>query len=439
MSIDLDKIKNLEIPDSPGCYFFHNPEGEIIYIGKAANLRSRVSSYWQKSAGHTPAKQGMLKRTDKITWTKTDSEIEALLLEANLIKKHQPYFNVVMRDDKSFIYIKISSEEKYPRIFMTRKLDQAGRYFGPFTSTEAVKETLKIIRKIWPFRTCVHMPNKTCLYYQINKCPGPCEKRISAKEYGKIIKQISLFLEGRRKNVEANLKREISNLKKEVAKLSEEDPRYQENKTKITRLEYQLRNIKNTLEHNRVLTLRDKYANDVLELAKTLGLKSIPQRIEGYDVSSLFGTQAVGSMVVFSEGEPNKKEYRKFKIQTETDKGDVGMLEEMVSRRFKRSKSDNKETWPKPDLIIVDGGRAQLNTTLKVLKRHSLDIPVMAISKGEKLRSARAKDKIFFPEQKEPLSLPLASPALHIIKRVRDEAHRFAINYHRQERRKHFK
>ena len=436
--MNLKQIKTINIPNNPGCYLFYNRNNEIIYIGKAANLRSRVLSYWQKSADHTPAKQGMLKRIASIDWIRTDSEIEALLLEANLIKKHQPYFNVVMRDDKRFVYIKISTEEKFPRVFMTRKLDQTGRFFGPFTSVEAVKQTLKVIRKIWPYRSCRTMPKRACLYYRIGKCPGPCEDRISASEYKKIINQISLFLEGKRSKVEANIKREITRLEKHLKTLSEDDPEYEETKTKIDRLNYQLRNLAKTLEHTNILTLKDKYAGDVLELAKVLGLPQVPQRIEGYDISNLFGKMATGSMVVFTEGEPDKNEYRKFKIQTEEDKGDVAMLKEVLERRLSKINTE-EEKWPRPDLIILDGGKAQLNTAVRLLKKYSPDIPILAVSKGEKMRSSQAPDKVFFPGQKEPLKLPLASPALHIIKRVRDEAHRFAISYHRQRKRKTLK
>lgn len=434
----LEEVKKLKIPTRPGCYFFLNKEGEIIYIGKAANLKSRVLSYWQKSADHTPAKYLMLKKVARIDWTETDSEIEALLLESNLIKKHQPQYNVVMRDDKRFAYIKISTEEKFPRIFLTRSLDQTGRYFGPFTSTEAIKQTLKTIRQIWPYRSCRTMPKRACLYYKIGKCPGPCEGRIEEKEYQKIIRQITLFLEGKRKKVEEEMQKEIRKLEKEATKAKSEQEQL-EIENQVSRLNYQLINLRKVLEHTNILSLKDKYASDVVELAKVLGLSQIPERIEGYDISSIFAKLAVGSMVVFEEGEPNKNEYRKFKIKTEEEKGDTGMLREVLQRRFRNSKEGEKPKWRLPNLIIIDGGKAQLNVGLKVLAEANLDIPIISISKGDKLRSSRAPDKIFFPGQKEPLELPLASPALHIIKRVRDEAHRFAINYHRQLKRKGLK
>lgn len=433
--MDLAQVKKLNIPATPGCYYFYDRSGNIIYIGKAANLRSRVISYWQKSTTHTPAKNSMLNKIEKIDWTETDSEVEALLLESNLIKKHQPQYNVVMRDDKRYIYIKISTEEKFPRIFMTRQLDQTGRYFGPFTSTEAVRQTLKIIRQVWPYRSCRIMPKRACLYYKIGKCPAPCEEKITEAEYKKTIRQIIMFLEGKRKKVENDMKKEIKNLEKEISKAENEQDRFAlENK--ISRINYQILNLQKVLEHTNILSLKDKYASDVFELAKVLGLSQVPERIEGYDISNIFGQMAVGSMVVFEEGEPNKNEYRKFKIRNEDDKGDIAMLKEILTRRFRRVKEGKTPEWRLPNLIILDGGKAQLNSGLKILKDHKLEIPIISISKGEGLRSSKAPDKIFFPGQAEPLELPLASPALHIIKRVRDEAHRFAINYHRQLKRK---
>lgn len=415
-------VKKLNIPKVPGCYLYLNGEGKIIYVGKAANLNSRVLSYWQKATEHTLAKELMLTKIRKIEWIETDSEIEALLLESNLIKKYRPDFNIVQRDDKRYVYIKISTEEEWPRVFMTRQLDKSGRYFGPFVSTEAVRETLKVIRKIWPYRSCSVMPKKVCLYYRLGKCPGMCEGYLDKKDYNKIIKQIILFLEGKKDSIIKNIDKQIKILEKTGG-----------NKEKINVLKYQLLNMKRVLEHSNILSLIDKYSSDVVELAKVLNLDKVPARIEGYDISNIFGQEAVGSMVVFNDGEADKSQYRKFKIKIKPGQAnDIGMLKEIVERRFNND-------WPLPDLIIVDGGRAQLNAILFVLAKRKLIITTIAVSKGEGLRSAMAPDKIFFPGETKPLELPLASPALHIIKRVRDEAHRFAIKYHRDLRSRKFK
>ncbi|MFH1745328.1 MAG: excinuclease ABC subunit UvrC [bacterium] len=408
------EIKKINIPNLPGCYLFKDSADKIIYVGKAARLRPRVFSYWRKNVGHSPAKYSMMKEIKKIEFIETDSEIEALLLEANLIKKYRPRYNIVMRDDKRYVYIKVSTEEKWPRIFLTRKIEKSGRYFGPFTSTEAIKETLKIIRKIWPYRFCRTMPRRACLYYRIGKCPGMCENYADEKEYGRTIKQIVLFLDGRKSKVVANMESKLKKNKNEIEK---------------RKIKYQLLNLKKVLDNANVLGLADKYAADAVELAKVLSLPRVPKRIEGYDISSIYGRQAVGSMVVFKDGEPEKNEYRKFKIKTEESAGDTGRLKEILERRFGHSE------WSRPDLVIVDGGKQQLNVAVKLLKKYKLDIPVLAVSKGDGLRSSRAPDKIFFPGESAPLVLPLASPALNIIKRVRDEAHRFAIEYHRRLRR----
>lgn len=424
--MNIEDVKKLSIPKVPGCYLYSDEAGKIIYVGKAANLNSRVLSYWQKAADHTLAKELMLTKIKKIEWIETDSEIEALLLESNLIKKYQPSFNIVQRDDKRYAYIKVSTEEEWPRVFIAHQLEKSGRYFGPFVSVEAIRETLKAIRKIWPYRSCKNLPKKVCLYYRIGKCPGMCENFINKKEYSKIIKQIVLFLEGKKGVIVKGVEKEIKELEK-----SEQD------EDRLSLLKYRLLNMKRVLEHSNVLSLIDKYSSDVIELAKVLNLVKVPARIEGYDISNIFGQEAVGSMVVFTDGEVNKNEYRKFKIKinpsfakaSEGKSGDTGMLREVLTRRFNNN-------WPMPDLIIVDGGRGQLNAVLSVVKKRNLDIAVIAVSKGEGLRSALAPDKIFFPDETRPLELPLASPALHIIKRVRDEAHRFAIKYHRELRNK---
>jgi len=415
--MNLDNVKKLKIPTKPGSYQFYDKKGKIIYIGKAANLKSRVLSYWQKSANHSPAKYSMMKQIEKIKWIETDTEIEALLLEANLIKKYKPPFNITMRDDKRYIYLKISLEDEVPGLFITRKIDRSGKYFGPFTSAYAVKETLKAIRKIWPYCNERKTKNKPCFYYQIGKCTGVCANIISRKEYlDKVIKSIIMFFEGKKNKL-------IKNYDLIIKKEKDEDIK--------NKLKYELANMKHVLEHTNVIGLMDKYASDVVEIAKILGLSKVPLRIEGYDISNIFGREAVGSMVVFSEGEPDKNEYRKFKIKILEEKGDVGMLKEVIERRFKNE-------WAMPDLIIVDGGKGQLNAALSVLKKIKFDIPAISVSKGEGLRSSIAPDKIFFPGEKNPLILPLSSPAMHLIKRVRDEAHRFAIKYHRELRRKNF-
>ncbi len=424
--MNLQQAKKLNIPKNPGCYFFKDSQGRIIYIGKAAVLRSRVLSYFRERTKHSPAKFSMLKRIKTIEWEVVESEIEAMLLEVNLIKKYQPNYNIVMRDDKRHIYIKISTEEEWPRIFTTRKIDKTGRYFGPFVSVEAVKETLKVLRRLWAFRTCKTLPKKACLYYRIGKCPGMCEFEVSKREYNKILKYITMFLKGEKGKIVKDYEREINEIATSLRLLAMTTVVKDENENRLRLMKYRLLNMKKVLAHSNVLSLMDKYKADVVELAKVLGLPKVPERIEGYDISNIFGQESVGSMVVFRNGEASKGDYRKFKIRTEKE-GDVWMLKEVLERRLK-----NRDKWELPDLMIIDGAKAQLNAVLRVLKKEKIEIPVLAISKGEGLRSSKAPDKIFFPGEKKALELPLSSPALHIIKRVRDESHRFAIAYHRK-------
>ncbi len=428
----MEDVKKLNIPTTPGSYQYYDKSGMILYIGKAANLRNRIFSYWRSGAKHTPAKRAMVEKVAKIKWIEVGSEIEALLLEANLIKKFQPPFNIDLRDDKRHLYIKIT-EDDFPRILTTRSIDKSGKYFGPFTSSLAVRETLKAVAKIFPYGRFAIMPASQANKRKSRRYPEIYGVPSDRKEYLKTIKEISAFLVGKRKNVEKGLKAEIENLQKDLSLKSKNS---KETEERIRRLKFWLLQMKNVLAHSNVLSLQDKYFSDTAELAKIFALPKVPDRIEGYDISNLFGREAVGSMAVFTNGEPDKKEYRKFKIKNinissrrTKGRGDTDMLKEILERRFNNS-------WPQPDLIVIDGGKGQLSAGLAVLKKIKADIPILAISKGEGLRSAHAPDKIFFPGAKRALVLPLASPALHVIKRVRDEAHRFAIGFHRQRRQK---
>jgi len=429
-----DEVKKLNLPRSPGCYQFLDSKGKIIYIGKAVDLKSRVPSYFQKSANHSPAKSSMLGRVGAIKWTVTDSEVEALLLEANLIKKHQPHYNVMLRDDKRHAYIKVSTEDEIPGVFITRKITKSGKYFGPFVRMEPLRQVLKVIRRIWPYCTLRTARGKPCFFYQIGRCTGVCGGKIDAKEYRKkIIKPIILLLEGKKARIIGSMKKEMQ----ELLRRGSED--------EAAKIDWQIKNMEYVIRQAHIIGIADKYAADVDELAKLLPLKKKPRRIEGYDISNIFGKEAVGSMVVFTEGEPDKSEYRKFKIRSAHDFiDDAGMLKQILERRFSHSainqkSKNNIERWPIPELIIIDGGKAQLNAAVGVIRKYKLDIQAIAISKGSGLRSARAQDKLFFPGEKNPLELPLASPALHLVKRVRDEAHRFAIGYHRVLRNKKWK
>ena len=427
---NLEKVKLLSLPLGPGVYQFYDQSKQIIYIGKAVNLRRRVLSYWQNYCQLTPAKQQLVDSIAHIKWQETGSEIEALLLEASLIKKYQPKYNIVWRDDKRYIYIAISADT-FPRVYLTRKLAPSGQFFGPFTSVQAARETLKAIRKIWPYRSCRAMPKRVCLYYQLGQCPGPCQGLISKSAYQKIIHQLSLFLQGKKQLVVKRIQTELDKYTQELNKLKPEDRIVIEQK--IISLTWQLQQINKVLATSRVLSLEERYANDVVELGKILGLQKPPRRIEGYDISNLYGAQAVGSLVVFVDGEASPQDYKRFKLGgNSANLGDVPLLREMLRRRLAH------DDWFKPDLIIIDGARAQVNAVYNLLKQAWWDVPVIGLAKDRGLRSARALDKIYFPGESKPLQLLLNSPALFLLKRVRNEAHRFAISFHRHIRRKVF-
>lgn len=424
--LNKEKIDALEIPTSSGCYQFLNGSGKIIYVGKAVNLKSRVRSYFQVSAEHSPAKQRMIAEAAKVKWLEVDTEIEALLLEANLIKKYQPDYNVLLRDDKRFAYLQISLDDEVPGLFVTRNLGKSGKYYGPFTSSRALTETLKALRKIWPYCTQRKIKNQPCFYYQIKRCSGVCGGIISREEYMKrVIKPIIDFLDGKKMKLLREYEQQIKLLEKKRPEPASEE--YQA----LIKARLTLSHFKHVLDSTKVISVGEKYANDVLELAKVLKLSKVPYRIEGYDISNTFGQQVVGSMVVFVSGEAEKSSYKKFKIKTEKE-GDVWSLAEMLTRRLEH------QEWPVPELILIDGGKAQVNQAQRILKKFKLEIEVLGLSKGAGLRSAIARDKIYFAGEKLPLELPLASPALHLLKRVRDEAHRFAITYHRDLRAKKF-
>lgn len=426
--MDEKKVKKYlnKLPARPGVYLFYNKKGKIIYVGKAGNLKSRVRQYWQKSVTPSPAKFSMMKKVEKIKIEVCDSEIEALLLEANLIKKYQPEYNVIMKDDKSFVYIKVTTEDEWPTVITTRQIAADGKYFGPFTAGTPVRETLKLLGKIYPIRRCKMEENKTCLFGRLGRCP--CNGQVTKDEYKLMIKEIIMFFEGKKKTILMNIKKEL----RELSKRKKKDAKVLE---RIEKLKWKVINLKKVLAHKHVLGLDDKIEVDLTELARELSLKKVPERIEGYDISNIYGQSAVGAMVVFNNGIPNKSQYRKFKIKTVKGIDDVGMLREIFTRRLKRAepslKSGSKDEWPLPDLIIVDGGKGQLNAAVEILKEHKLKIPVISL--------AKRLEEVYVPGEIKARVLTRNSPALHLVQRVRDEAHRFAISYHRLLRRKRLK
>jgi len=402
-------LKQLALPDEPGVYRFLKGR-QILYIGKAANLRRRVSSYFLKA--HDSRIQKLVSEIRKIDHQKTDTAIEALILEAGLIKKYQPPFNVREKDDTSFLYVEIT-KEKFPRVILVRgKEKPGGERFGPFTSASSIREALRIIRKIFPFsihpaplsksKGAGQAPKRPCFEYEIGICPGTCIGAISHADYLKNIRNIRLFFRGKKaqilKSLERGMKAASAALEFETAE-------------KLKRQIFALRHIQDVA----------LISGDAALFSSGYHLMA-NSRIEGYDISNISGTSAVGSMVVFRGGKPDRTEYRKFKIKTITGSNDVGMLKEILRRRFKHPATKGGFGWALPDLVLIDGGRGQVSAAKEVLSEAGLKIPVVGIAKGPE---RKRNDVVGFP--------PKWADKKTLI-HVRDEAHRFAIRYHKKVR-----
>ena len=541
------------LPGSPGVYLMKDAGGNILYVGKAANLHHRVRSYFTASQKLTPKLRRMVTRVSELDFFVTASEQEALILELNLIKMYHPHFNVSLKDDKTFPYLKIDANEDWPRLYVTRRLEQdGGRYFGPFASGKSVRQTLKVIKGIFPFRTCTRQitgtDSRACLEYSLGRCLGPCIGAVGREEYAEVIKEVILFLEGKQdkivRELEGRMKKASTALDFEKAALFRDqieaihqviegqriattvrgeqdviafvqnrDIAYvqvffiRNNKLtgresfvlqgtrhekpgqimtsfvqqfyasspyvpplillqypvedaivikgwlkgkRGTRVSIQVprqgnkKQLVNTVAENaqrglEQLKIKQLSAPKALEAAleeieRELKLKKAPLRIEAYDISDIQGKAAVGSMVVFENGKPKPAHYRRFKIRTVAGANDYAMLQEVLQRRFRRSfrgEAATPDTWAIiPDLVLIDGGKGQLNAVISAMRELGVDsVPVASI--------AKENEEIFIPNNKEPVVLPRSSPGLQLLQRLRDEAHRFAVGYftrvHRRE------
>ncbi len=413
MKNEIEKKIN-KLPDKPGVYLFKDKNRKILYVGKAANLRERIKSHFQKTSDMLISK--MIDKVKNIDHIVTNSEIEALLLESELIKRYKPRYNEKWKDEKNFLYIKINFQDDFPRIFYVRRpLDDRSLYFGPFVDTSSLKNSLKILRKIFPFRTCRKLPKKTCLQYHIKKCPAPCIKEISSQEYKKIIKQIILFFKGKHKKLISDVKKQM-----QIAAKSQQFEKAALLRDRV----YNLDHLGKMIVFGKMEALDIKSEKTLLQLKDKLSLKKIPFRIECYDISNIAGKEASGSMVVFIGGLPAKHEYRRFKIKEVSQINDYAMIEEVLLRRFKKIKKVKEKILP--DLVIIDGGRGQLSSVNKVLKKYSLGIPAIGLAKKNE-EIYKVKNQKY-----KKIILNKDSQALHLVQRIRDEAHRFAIIYHRQ-------
>ncbi len=417
-------------PSGPGIYFFKDKSGKTLYIGKAQNLKLRLLSYADLKMVE-PRKHQMLKEAEKIEWRELESDIEALIEEAIAIKRYKPQYNILFRDDKQYFFVGIT-KEKFPRIFLTHQKNKLKtnnfrlitRYIGPFTDGGALKMVMRSSQKIFPYCTCKEKHKRPCVRSEMGRCLGICcidekyanksfnDRDEREKIYAKNIRAIKNVLSGRKQNVFKNMEREM--------KAASKTMRFED----ARKLRDQIFSLENIFRHRAIIKRElDPERHKALTLIQELlSLPDIPHRIEGYDISNLQGSSAVGSMVVFKEGVPKKSDYRLFKIRLKTDKGsnDTAMIQEMLRRRLKHNE------WPLPDLFLIDGGLGQFNAAKKVLQFYNLTTPLTSLAKREEELWINPQKRLEL--KKLPLSL------LFLFQHIRDEAHRFAINLHRKRR-----
>ena len=403
------KNKLNTLPKTAGVYEFKNSKN-ILYIGKAINIKSRVKNHFQQPSYRDNL---FMDQVSKVGFLKTGSEIDALILEANLIKKYQPKYNVMWRDDKNYFYVAVTKNEK-PIVFIThQRIDPKAEYIGPFVEGVALKKTLRFLRRAFPYYTSAKHPKSKCTWCHLDLCPGPDP---NIKEYKKNIKKLVLILKGKKVNAMTSLKKEMTRASKE-SKFEEAG--------KIRDKIYALQQI---MAHTHVLTLPEQVfqpTNNAPEiLAKIIGLKKPASKIECYDVSNIQGKSATGSMVVFTNGHPDKKQYKKFKIKMENKPNDIAMLKEILERRFSHPE------WKYPDVVLIDGGIAQLNIAVKSKNKNksTKQIKVISIAKKNK--------ELFIEGRKSILLKTLPQEIYNLIIQLDDEAHRFAITYHKKLRKK---
>jgi excinuclease ABC subunit C len=421
-----DKLKTL--PNEPGVYFHRDADKKIIYIGKAAVLKNRVMSYFQNK--HRDPKTQLLVRDIVYTdWITVGSEVEALFLESEFIKRYKPKYNIDWKDEKNFIYVKISADE-FPVIsYVRRPLDDKAHYYGPFTSSDTLRRAMRMLRKVFPYVTHAHWPKRGCLQYHLGLCPGPEEGAITASEYKRQIRHLELYLKGEKTKLLDQLEKEMQ--RAAARKNYEEAARHRDQLT-------DLRSFGKQMIFGDAETFDLTRDQALTGLADRLQLPVLPRRIEAYDISHLGGVDNVASMVVFSDGVANRDDYRRFKMNLRGN-NDVGHMREVLSRRFSPK---HLAEWPKPDLLLIDGGQPQLAGALSVLDVMGLDIPAIGLAKREeeiirRRPESRKVDPGHFEDDAwvmanqdfETILLPADSHVLKLLQRVRDEAHRFAITY----------
>ncbi|MFA6027716.1 MAG: excinuclease ABC subunit UvrC [Patescibacteria group bacterium] len=405
------KLKNL--PKTPGVYIFKNKQRNILYVGKAKNLRSRVRSYFQKSRETTAWQIIMRRQINDLEIIKVESEDDALVLENELIKKFKPRFNIMLKDDKGYLYVEITAED-YPRVLLVRQpnFKNGSAFFGPYPSAKSLRLVHKLLHRVFPFRTCHKLPKKPCLEFYMNRCSAPCKNKISQKQYQNMIKKTIDFFEGKNQAIY-----KITEKKMRTAAHHEQFEKAALYRNQLQAID-RLKEIIKTPEDYLKKYYEQKHLNipqGLKQLAAGLRLNNL-KRVEIFDISNIQGKFAVGSMVVFTNGLPDKNNYRKFKIKTVFQSNDTAMMKEVIKRRLRHNE------WGRPDLIMLDGGAGQLSACLSLIKK--ANIPVIALAKRE--------EEIYQAEQKDTLRLKPNTAGYFLLQRMRDEAHRFAITYYRK-------
>jgi excinuclease ABC subunit C len=427
--------KLAELPKDPGVYFHKNSEGEIIYVGKAAVLRNRVRQYFQASRNRDPKTEALVAEIADVDWMVVESELDALFLEAEMVRRYMPPYNILLRDDKALSYIRIDYDSDYPTVTTTRRpLDDGARYFGPYYSTYGVRQALKLLRKIFPFATRKNPGQKRAtLYYHIGLDPGLEEGKTTLEDYRANLRKLISYIEGNRNRIVKQVEKDM----KRAAKAKDFEA--------AARLRNQLFALQNI---NKQVVFSDKEFMDISkdhalgEIVDLLGLEKFPQRIEGYDISHMSGTDVVASMVVFTNGVSNKGEYRKFKTKINHN-NDFYNMHETISRRLSER---NRKAWGLPSLVLIDGGKGQLDAALRARDEADCQkLPFIGLAKREeqividKMRSGVTlntgmlnKMGGFMSESDDFIlvNLPHNTNLIKLLQRIRDESHRFAVSYH---------
>jgi len=417
-----EKVKTF--PASPGVYIMKDVKGVVLYIGKAKNLRSRASHYFTKAAAEDPRTQNLVPLIEEIEFLQAETEVDALLLEARLIKDIQPRFNAALKDGRTFPYLQIRVREEFPRVEFTRSPRRQGvRLYGPFTNSKALKHAILILQRVFKFRTCgLDIKSdenrwrwfRPCLLHSIRQCTAPCNLRVTREEYRAQIKSLIHVLEGRKKKLIRKMRKEMQDASKEL--LFEKAARIRDEILSLEKLED--RGDKNRDVQPGAFPIDPK--KGLTGLRKILGLATTPRTIEGIDIAHLGGTETVASLVRFLDGLPFKQGYRKFRIKSVQGIDDYASIREVVFRRFKKQR-DSEEIFP--DVILIDGGKGQLNAALDAFKLLGIEPPCL-------ISLAKKDEEIFRLGDSEPIRLGRHSSALRLLQYVRDEAHRFAQHYH---------